>query len=190
MRIRTKLVLLTALGFLAASVRATIITVTNTVGTGAGSLGAAISGLHNGDTIAFDIRGAGPHYITPPAGGFAVITNLNDLLIDGYTQPGSSPNDQTILAANNADLKIVLDASGGQATDLTALGVPGFPDNEAAVLPVLGCSNVTIRGICFLGPGDGLSSDYCAIALGGRQPSRNCHIAGCRFGLDVDNTTI
>src|SRR5207249_9384922 len=37
---------------------------------------------------------------------------------------------------------------------------------------------------------DGLSSDYCAIALGGRQPSRNCHIAGCRFGLDLDNITV
>src|SRR5881628_3865914 len=144
MRIRTKLVLLTALGFLAASVRGTIVTVTTTASTGAGSLGAAISALHSGDTIAFNIPGAGPHYISPPAGGFAVITNLNDLLIDGYTQPGSSPNDQTLLAANNANLKIVLDASGGQATDLTALGVPGFLDNESAILPALGCSNVTI----------------------------------------------
>ena len=71
--------------FIAASVgRAATITVTTAASSGAGSLDAAISALNDGDTIAFNITGTGPFYITPPAGGFALIKK-NNITIDGYS---------------------------------------------------------------------------------------------------------
>ena len=177
--------------------RAATITVTTTAASGAGSLDAAITALNNGDTIAFNIPGAGVKVIHPPVGGFQIIQK-NNITIDGYTQPGSSPNTNPIMAANNANLKIVLKANNGEFTDLTALGVNGFADGEAAILAVIGstnftaASNFTVRGLCILGDWvDGVStfSEY-GIALGGNAVAMNPHISGCRFGLDPDNTTV
>ena len=34
------------------------------------------------------------------------------MTIDGYTQPGASPNTNPILGGNNAQIKIVLDSTG------------------------------------------------------------------------------
>jgi hypothetical protein len=91
----------------AASLVAAVFTVTNTADSGAGSLRQAIldanasAGL---DTIAFNISGTAVHVIT-------VNTPLDNLtspvLIDGYTQPGSSPN--TLAVGDNAVLKVQID---------------------------------------------------------------------------------
>src|ERR1051325_8336694 len=60
------------------------------------SLQQALAGLHDGDTIQFNIPGPGPFYISTPANGYPLITNHN-VLIDGYSQPGSAPNTNSIL---------------------------------------------------------------------------------------------
>ena len=58
------------------------------------------------DTIAFNIPGTGVHTISP-ASALPAITN--PVIIDGYTQPGASPN--TLANGDNAVLEIVLDGA-------------------------------------------------------------------------------
>jgi len=84
-------------------------TVTNTDDSGPGSLRQAIEGANGNpglDTIAFNIPGPGVHTITP-ATALPGITDA--VLIDGYTQPGSSVNTDPI--ATNAVLLIELDGT-------------------------------------------------------------------------------
>ena len=69
----------------------------------------ALTNCSPGDTIAFNISGAGPHFLQVPPGGFPLIYQKHGLTIDGYTQPGSSANSNPITAANNAQIKIVID---------------------------------------------------------------------------------
>ncbi len=59
------------------------------------------------NTIEFDIPGAGPHVIKP----YAPLPKITkSVVIDGYTQPGSSPN--TAAQGDNAVLSIQIDGSG------------------------------------------------------------------------------
>src|SRR5262245_5991918 len=58
-----------------------------------------------GDTIAFDIPGAGVHTIRPTT---ALPIIRDPVVIDGYTQPGSSPN--TLDVGDNAALRIEVQA--------------------------------------------------------------------------------
>jgi hypothetical protein len=92
---------------LAATAHAKIITVTttNSVGLSAGSvsLTLAIQSLDDGDTIQFALPGTGPFFLIPPVNGYPWITN-NNVTVDGYSQPGASPNTNTILARNNAKI--------------------------------------------------------------------------------------
>jgi CSLREA domain-containing protein len=60
------------------------------------------------DTIAFKIPGAGPHTIRP---ALALPTIADPVIIDGYTQPGASPNTNGPGLGSNAALKIELDGS-------------------------------------------------------------------------------
>ncbi|MGO8927672.1 MAG: hypothetical protein ACLQU3_12365 [Limisphaerales bacterium] len=162
---------------------------------GVTNLVTAINLLTNGDAINFNISGLGAHYIVTPVGGYPIITNLTGITIDGYSQPGSSPNTHSILASNNANITIVLDSSNGEITDLT--GINGY-SQEGGLLSVLGCTNVNIRGLCFLAitpiaTMNGIANNgdnMYAIAMGGGEPTANVHIQGCRFGLDLDNTTV
>ena len=142
----------------------------------------------NGDTantINFNIPGGGPHYIVTPQfsapggipdlnGGYPIITNSN-LTIDGYSQPGASPNTSTILGTNNAVLQIVIDSRQsnypstdanhplkigansmnyqlitGKAYGSATTGYPGFGAGDAAQFGIFWASNVVIRGLCFL----------------------------------------
>src|SRR5688572_2291603 len=81
-------------------------TVTNTNDTGAGSLRQAIldananSGL---DTVAFNIPGSGVRTISPAS---PLPTITDPMIIDGYTQPGATPNTQQ--QGNNAVLLLEL----------------------------------------------------------------------------------
>src|SRR6266480_1125425 len=86
------------------------------------SLRQALTNLHDGDTIQFNIPGNGPFYLQTPTNGYPVITN-HSITIDGYSQPGSSPNTNEILAPNNAKIQIVLDSRDGpeQRTRLGSL---------------------------------------------------------------------
>jgi hypothetical protein len=103
---------------LSGAAQAATVTVTNVddgvsnIGT-PGTLYWAITNCNPGDTIAFKIdssvHGPGPYYFKGPppsnldnGGGLPLIYRKHNLLIDGYTQPGSSPNTHSITQANNA----------------------------------------------------------------------------------------
>src|SRR5262245_21653560 len=100
-----------------ATSRAATFTVINTNLTGAGSLSNAIS-LANGtaaqDTIEFNIPGAGPHTITLSN---ALPNITNSLIIDGYTQPGSSPN----TLANGENAVLLIEINGNSLAGLSFL---------------------------------------------------------------------
>ena len=75
-------------------------TVANTNAFGTGSLAQAIidaNAAAGADLIQFDIAGTGPHTIAP-----ALPAITDPVTIDGYTQPGASPN--TLAVGSNAVL--------------------------------------------------------------------------------------
>ena len=131
------------------------------------------SDCHPGDTIAFNLQKAltGPFYSQEPPGGFPIIHKLGNLLIDGYTQPGASPNTGSSTQANNAVLKIVIDGRNGNDINMMVQSytvdntVPpidntgpaqqglrnGFGLTERALLAVYRSTNVWIRGLAFIG---------------------------------------
>ncbi|PYJ02775.1 MAG: hypothetical protein DME25_15250, partial [Verrucomicrobia bacterium] len=122
------------------------------------SLKQAIATLHDGDTIRFGItnQGPGPFYIQTPTDGYALITN-NNVTIDGYSQPGASPNTNPILAPNNAQIKIVLDSRNGGFKLMDFAKDQPTDDNgyeglmEGAILPILNGTNFHVQGVSFLG---------------------------------------
>ncbi len=96
----------------------------------------AINSLQDGDAIHFNIPGPGPQYLVAPPEGYPIITNKHDITIDGYTQSGAVPNTNPILAANNAQIQIVLDARNGNYTTLSD-SINGYGTDEVAILFVL-----------------------------------------------------
>jgi hypothetical protein len=100
-------------------------TVTNTNDSGPGSLRQAILDANANpglDTIAFDIPGAGVHTISPSSN---LDTITDPVVIDGYSQPGSSVNTDPV--GTNAVLRIELDGTivgGGFSLGLN-LAAPG-----------------------------------------------------------------
>ena len=82
-----------------------------TTGTGTCTLRDAITyaNANAGSTIAFNIAGAGVHTISP-ASALPELTAA--VTIDGYTQPGSSPN--TLAAGDDAVLNIQLSGPGAE----------------------------------------------------------------------------
>jgi len=102
-----------SLGFLvlvaaASTVGASTFTVTNTNDSGAGSLRQAITDANGNaglDTISFNIAGSGVHTIQP----LSTMTITDAVVLDGFTQAGSSPN--TLLVGNDAAYTIEIDAS-------------------------------------------------------------------------------
>lgn len=160
------------------------------------SLLQAMKAAKAGDTIAFNIPGTGPFYIATPPEGYPLIT-ANGLTIDGYTQPGSSPNTNPILGANNAKLMIVLDSRNGNFTSMNyqpdnSRGA-GYDDSEFAILGVFRAENVTIRGLSLLGkvPAEGDNSNYgISFARDYEGTANGGHISGCWIGLDPDGKTL
>ena len=130
----------------------------------------AITNAHAGDIIGFNIPGTGPHYLKEPPGGFPLVYKKHNLLIDGYTQPGASPNTHSITQANNAVIQIVIDGRNGNSRGMDyttfdgtlATSDPpidntsmvneqsGFGNTERALLPIYRSTNVTVRGLAFL----------------------------------------
>ena len=104
-----------------ADVFAATFTVTNTNVSGPGSLQQALWDANTNagpDLVHFNISGDGPHVIAPTiAQPLPPLTNT--VTIDGYTQPGSSPN--TLTNGNNAVLKIQL--HGLNAGSVDGLGI-------------------------------------------------------------------
>ncbi|MBI1917437.1 MAG: right-handed parallel beta-helix repeat-containing protein [Planctomycetes bacterium] len=142
-------------------------TVTTTADSGAGSLRQAILDANNTpnlgagpDIIQFDIPGSGVHTITP---GSALPNITEAVLIDGYSQPGSSPN--TLAVGDNAVLEIRLD---GASAGSSAIG-----------LHLQGPGGSTVRGLSLTGFGS------IAIAV----DSASNVIEGNFLGLLADGTT-
>ncbi len=185
-------VLLCCAGFLAGQkALAKTITVTTAdnlnAGAGATSLVQALVSMQDGDTIGFNIPGVGPHYLVTPAGGYPTNTASN-ITIDGYSQPGASPNTSPILAANNAKIMIFLDSRDGGRTRLE---FDGYGTSESAILGFFGGTNVTVRGLGFLARITQNTEDdpsiYC-VALGGK--AKGAHVNGCWMGVDADGKSV
>jgi hypothetical protein len=109
-----------------APARGATIPVTNTNDNGAGSLRQAIQSANSSpnvlDTISFNIPGTGPFTINPTS-TLPVVTD--PVVIDGYTQPGASPN--TLANGDDAVLKIVVSGNFGAI--------------------IIGTSNSVVRGL-------------------------------------------
>ncbi len=186
-----------ALG-LSAALHARVITVTTSDNlnppAGQKSLLQALSELQDGDEIRFNIPGAGPHLIATPPGGYPLIIRSN-VVIDGYSQPGSAPNSNPILAPNNARLRIVLDSRNGhhRLMDFPGEGPlddTGYGTREAAVLGVLGAKGFVLRGVSILGvprvgPDEAVTLSGVAFARGASG-----RVSGCWFGLHPDGQTL
>ncbi len=99
--------------------------VTNTNDSGPGSLrqamlNANLSNSPPADTIQFDIPGTGPFTITPLS---ALPTITHPTIIDGYTQPGASPN--TLAVGDNAVILIQLNGSSSGFSNGIAIDAGG-----------------------------------------------------------------
>ena len=98
-----------------------IVNTTNNVSPGPGqtNLVQAISLLHDGDTINFNIPGSGAQYLRRLRAATR-LSRTDNITIDGYSQPGAAPNTNSIHAANNAQIKIVLDSRNGNGMSMRA----------------------------------------------------------------------
>ena len=169
----------------------------STAGDGKTSLLEALRDLQENDQITFNIPGAGPHVITTPLGGYPLITKAG-VVIDGYTQPGATPNTKGILEGNDAQLKIVLDSSGADASAdalparrSTRLPFPGYGDSENAILGIYEADDVVIKGLSFRArhtPGSDEDPSIYAVAL--VKQAERVKVQGNWFGLDPDGTTV
>jgi hypothetical protein len=130
-------------------------TVGNTFSSGPGSLdqGVADANANPGlDTVAFNIPGSGVHTIHP-ATDLPVITDA--VIIDGYTQPGASPN--TLAFGDNAVLEVEIDCS---AIDNTLFFFSGGGGSTVRGLVI----NHQSFSAFDIGPGFGFPSDNNTIA--------------------------
>ncbi len=124
-------------------------TVTNTNDSGAGSLSQAIldansqaivGGVPN--TIAFHIPGTGLHKISLQ-NALPIVTN--PVIINGYSQPGASPNTNPIDQPDNALLQIQLD--GSQNVPQGLVFGPGTAGSTIEGLDITGFSSPLAAGI-------------------------------------------
>jgi hypothetical protein len=166
MRSTRPLWLCAALGFfatiLASGALAATFAVTTTADSGAGSLRQAILDANanaGADIISFNVSGAGCD-----GSGVCTIAPATDLpglsdavTIDGYTQPGSSPNTNA-LGGINAVLKIVVSGAGSLST-----GIAVSADNSL------------IRGLVINGFTNGIAPN----SINGGK------IQGCFIGVDA-----
>ncbi len=117
--------------------------VTNTNDSGAGSLRQAIEDANgNGnpsdmDVIEFNIAGSGVHRITPDSELPAVSEMVT---IDGYSQPGASPNTAVSPLPFNAVIRVEVDGSG--------------LDNEQGFIFINGSDGSLVRGLAIFGFGE------------------------------------
>jgi CSLREA domain-containing protein len=148
------------------------------------------------DEIRFAIPGAGPHVIRPTS-AFPAITDA--LVVDGYSQPGATPN--TLTAGSNAVLKIELDLSSAGAIGVSVAApdvlLRGLAVNRAAGAEIaLDSTRAAIEG-CFigtdaggavdLGPEDGIvvNSGSHQNRIGGTAPVQRNLVSGNRYGIIV-----
>lgn len=154
-----------ASAWMAANADAAVFTVTNTNDSGVGSLRQAILEANvttAADDIHFDIPGAGPHVIEIAS---TLPTLTQPAAIDGYTQPGASPN------------TIAADA-GGLDSVIAIEIVPPTPATTGRAINLSGTALVTLRGLAIHG-----FSDAGIVANNG-----NLRLEGCYLGTRADGS--
>jgi hypothetical protein len=139
----------------ALNAHAGVFTVTNANDGGSGSLRAAIQAANSMpglDTIAFNIPGNDPNCALIPGHGTVctitvtgTMTITDPVIIDGYTQPGSSPNTNPITMGTNAVLLIELDGLG---FGVNALFFNGANSSGSTVRGLV--INNSVRGILLI----------------------------------------
>ena len=137
--------------------------VTSTSDSGAGSLRQAILNANASigtQTIDFNIPGTGVHTISPVS---ALPAITNPVVIDGYTQPGATPN--TLANGDNAALEIVLDGSTAGANAAFGLHITA--------------GGSTVRGLVIDNFGSPFTGDGILIDTNGGNT-----IAGNFIGID------
>ena len=191
-----------------AAASANTFVVTTTADSGPGSFRQALSDFrltNRAGRIAFAIPGAGPHVIRPvaalPIPGF-------ELLIDGFTQPGSRPNTAGPWQPTNAVHRVVLDGSlaGTNGIGLVLRGsgsvVRGLQIVRFATHGVIlnGGRDMAVEG-CVIGTDDagaaGLGNGFSGVwvdrstaaRIGGANPAaRNVLAGNANYGVLVLGT--
>jgi IPT/TIG domain/S-layer homology domain len=170
----------------AASLAAANFTVTNTNDSGAGSLRQAILDANanpGADTISFNIPGVGVHTITP-ASDLPQITD--PVIIDGYTQPGTSSN--TLADADNAVLLIEISGASGNTLRILFILAGGSGSTVRGLVinraPGLDGKNIHLQATNCVVEGNFIGTDPTGmIAPGtGGQGIRSDFGSGNRFG--------
>jgi hypothetical protein len=196
------------LGAFPAVTGAATFTVTSTADAGPGTLRQAIidaNAAAGADTIEFNIVGSGVHTITPAT---ALPQITGPVTIDGYTQPGASPNTNGPDLGTNAVLLIEIDGTNTGALNTDAIlwltnaadgsAIRGLVLNRAASsgIRIAGTDGVVIEGN-FIGTNPagtaGLGNFFAGILLndgpsnvtiGGTTPAaRNLISGNTNFGI-------
>ena len=157
-------------------------TVTNNASSGPGSLAQAVGDANahweGHKTVAFAIPGPGVHKIDLSNTTIAILVPL--VTIDGYTQPGASPN--TLSVGDNAVILIQLDGGG-----------PGVISQGQLAIYQNAC---IIRGLSFTGfHGPNIINPnpaYAAIRFASHfsEENRGTQIEGNFIGLEPDGVTL
>jgi len=189
---------------------ADVFTVTNTDPSGSGSLAQAITDANNlpgADTIAFNIPGSGVHTINVAADTLLVI--VDDVTIDGYTQPGAQANTQAV--GDDAIILIQVDGGGPASTIPCGLNFPrgtstvrglsltGFSLTSGSAImsgdsfgdPVSVSVEGNFIGITPDGTVRGTNSGVRSVAVvGGNTPDKRNIISGNHIGVDSSVTVL
>ena len=159
----------------------------------------AVGAYGTADTIAFNIPGAGVHTIALAS---ALPTVLNPVVIDGYTQPGSSANTNGTTAGSNAVLTVELDMTlSGLAPGLNLTGgtstLRGLVVNRAFgnAIALAGDGNVIAGNFIGTNPagtaagpgnvGDGLFVNSANNRIGGIVPADRNVISANGVGIRI-----
>lgn len=189
------LVLGLAASLVSSHARIITVTTTNNIAPPAGetSLLQALSALEDGDEIRFAIPGPGPHYLETPPAGYPLITRSN-ITLNGYSQPGSSPNSNPILAPNNAALRIVLDSRNGHSRLLDRVDGPnddnGYGGFAGCILGVWGASGFRLQGVSLLAtPVTGADGELALYGVSFAKGASG-QVSGCWIGVDPDGASL
>ena len=176
-------------------------------GDGVTSLDEALRAARDGDVIRFNIPDpnplyTGPHYIKTPMGGYPLITAHN-LTIDGYSQPGSKPNTNSILGGNGAEIRIVLDSTDDDyvlgdpqdpsefARRSTRIRYSNYLQTDSGILVVLEADNFVVRGLSFISRRtQGTTDDPVVYGVALVKEATNARIQGCWFGIAPGGSTM
>lgn len=194
MEYKTSPFLLTLFLFSASpALRAAVVTTTDNASSandGKTSLLEALTSVQNNETITFNIPGNGPHYIVTPVTGYPLIEK-SGVTINGYSQPGSSPNTAAPDQPRNTKIQIILDSRTTEPGERrTVLDYEGFGSSESAVLGFVNAPNASVRGLSFIGvPGGGSDADPGVYSVALVENSPGAKIQGCWFGLDAGKSS-